>query len=349
MFERIFVPLDGTEHAELALPVAARIAHATGGTLILVNVVLPPVEYGMSTVDQTIELYPKEQEARIERAFAYLDEMLDRYGPDLVGIKTETTVTSGPTSPAFFEEARLRHVDLIVLCSRGETGLNRWLFGSLAQQAVRHSPVPVLVLNEDGDVPPFAHQERLLRVLVPLDGSALSEVALEPTIRFVAALAGSTQVALHLLEVMNIPFPYGQTRAFSHVDKMMQQEETQKAQNYLHEVANRLLAHLPTELNLTITSSVVVSTDVAKAIRAEAEPAEEELRTEPYDLIALATHGRGGLQRLLMGSVTEHLLGATRLPLLIVRPHHEAVQQEPQKQKVAVEYRTPLSLLEHHS
>jgi hypothetical protein len=94
---------------------------------------------------------------------------------------------------------------------------------------------------------------------------------------------------------------------------------------------------LPTEFNLTITSSVVVSTNVAKEILAEAEPTEEELRTEPYDLIAMATHGRGGLQRLLMGSVTEHLLGATRLPLLVVRPHEEAAREEQQEQTVAVE------------
>src|SRR5690242_18328258 len=98
MFERIFVLLNGTEHAERALPAAARIARATGGTLILVNIVLPPLEDGTYLVNQTVEMHPAEHEARIERAFLYLDELLDRYGPDLRGIKTEKTVTSEPYS-----------------------------------------------------------------------------------------------------------------------------------------------------------------------------------------------------------------------------------------------------------
>jgi nucleotide-binding universal stress UspA family protein len=339
MFERIFVPLDGTEHAERALPMAARIAHATGGTLILVNVVLPPITDGAYTVNQTADLHLTAREVRLEAAFAYLDETLKRYGPELAGIKTEKTVTAGSTTPTFFEEARLRHVDLVVLCGQEETGLKGWMFRNMALQAVRHSPVPVLILNEQGDFPPFVHQEHLLRVLVPLDGSPLSETALEPAIRFTAALAGSTQTALHLLEVIDIPFPYGKTRTASIVDEQMQQEEVQKAQSYLHDVTGRLLAHLPIELNLTITSSVVVNTEVAKAILAEAEPAEAELRAEPYDLIVIATHGRGGLQRLLMGSVTEHLLRETRLPLLIVRPHEES-KEEVGEENALVESRT---------
>jgi nucleotide-binding universal stress UspA family protein len=88
---------------------------------------------------------------------------------------------------------------------------------------------------------------------------------------------------------------------------------------------SRLLAQLPVELNLTMTYSVVTGTDVAKAILAEAEPAEEEQEAKPYDLIALTTHGWGELRRLLMGSVTEHLLGTTRLPLLIVRSQEQTM------------------------
>jgi len=330
MFEHILVPLDGTEHAERALPVAARIARATGGTLTLVNVVLPPTAYETFTVNKNPVLYPDAHEVRLERAFTYLDETLDRYGPDLIGVKTEKTVTSGIASSTFFEEARLRHVDLIVLCSQGESNFKRWFFSSMARHVVHHSPIPVLIINEQGDFPPFAHQKNLLRVLIPLDGSPLSEMALEPTIWLMAVLAGSTQTALHLLRVVDIPFPYGHTRAFSHVDTMMYQEEMQKAQSYLHEEISRVLAHLPTKLNVTITSSVIGSTDVVKTILAEAEPVEEELKAEPYDLIALTTHGRGKLQRLLMGSVTEHLLDATRLPLFIVQPHKEVAQKEPQ-------------------
>lgn len=335
MFTRIVVPLDGTDHAELALPVAARIARATGGSLLLVRVVLPPVEYGTYGFSQTFILDPTPYEISLDKATAYLSEVLYRNQSLLSGIKTETEEISGATSPTIFQEARLYHADLIVLCSRGETGLKRWVFNSMAQQTVRHSPTPVLVLNEHGQFPPFQEQERPLRVLLPLDGSPLSETALEPTIRLIAALAASQQTALHLLRVVDIPFPYGQTRSFSHVDKIMQEEEVQKAQHYLFEVMEQVQKMLPAGLNLTLGSSVAVDVDVVKAILLEAGAVNEEQAAVPYDLVALATHGRTGLQRLLMGSVSENLLGATRLPLFFVRPHDEAAWQKGQPAQAA--------------
>lgn len=86
MFERIVVPLDGTEHAGRALPVAARIAHATNGTLIVMSVVLPPVEFGTYELSRTVEVHPTESKARQERASSYLDEVLQRYAPELEGV-----------------------------------------------------------------------------------------------------------------------------------------------------------------------------------------------------------------------------------------------------------------------
>jgi len=327
MFTRIVVPLDGTEHAELALPVAARIARATGGSLLLVRVVLPPVEYGTYGFSQTIIVDPTLYEVSLDEATTYLSEVLSRNQSLLAGIKTETEGISGATSPTIFQEVRLYHADLVVLCSRGETGLKRWVFSSMAQQAVRHSPTPVLVLNEHGHFPAFQPLERPLRILLPLDGSPLAETALESTIRLIATLAGSQQTTLHLLRVVDNPFPYGRTRSFSHVDKIMQEEEVQKAQSYLHDVMGRVQEMLPAGLNLTLGSSVAVDVDVVKAILTEAGTVDEGPSAVPYDLVAIATHGRTGLRRMFMGSVSENLLGTTRLPLFFVRPQEEAAWQ----------------------
>src|SRR5258708_13253439 len=98
----------------------------------------------------------------------------------MAGIATETDVASGAASPTIFSTAGYEHVDLIVMCSHGETGMKRWVLGSVAQQAVRHSPVPVLVLNEHGVLPPVPDAARPLRVLVPLDGSELAGSAPAP-------------------------------------------------------------------------------------------------------------------------------------------------------------------------
>ena len=78
-------------------------------------------------------------------------------------------------------------------------------------------------------------------------------------------------------------------------------------------------------------SVVVVNTDVADVLIGVAENGEymqDAARFDGCDVIALATHGRGGIKRWMMGSVTERVLGATRLPLLIVRPQKAIVIPE---------------------
>jgi nucleotide-binding universal stress UspA family protein len=342
MFERIVVPLDGTEHAERALPVAARIAHATDGTLIVISVLPPPFEAASYEESRTVELDPMGRKERLEWASSHLDEMIQNSAPWLEDVKIEKEVIAGTDSSSMFEEARLHRGDLVVLCSQRESGLKNWIFENVAKQAACHRPVPaILALNEHGSFPPFSLQERLLRVLVPLDGSPLAETALEPTLRLMAALAGSTQTVLHLLEVVHLPFPYGRAQAFSDVEKMMEDEEVQNAQCYLHDEMSHLLAHLPTRLNLTMTYSVVPGMDVAKAILAEVELAEEEQEVKPYDLIAMTTHGWEEPRGLHVGSVTKQLLESIRLPLLIMRsPEKETEQNEQQRRAIATIHHT---------
>jgi len=88
---------------------------------------------------------------------------------------------------------------------------------------------------------------------------------------------------------------------------------------------------------LNVTSSVAVSTDVAGTIIKQAEQVGGAEPSTRFDMIAMATHGRGGLRRLVMGSVTEHILGATSLPLLIVRPKDTKTKGEESGESAQVE------------
>jgi nucleotide-binding universal stress UspA family protein len=102
----------------------------------------------------------------------------------------------------------------------------------------------------------------------------------------------------------------------------MNEEAVEHAKTYLAAVQERVQGTFK-DLKLSITWSVARNADVADAIIGMAEHGEEGKGMERLggcDLIAMATHGRGGLQRWVMGSVTERVLGATRLPMLIVRP-----------------------------
>jgi nucleotide-binding universal stress UspA family protein len=148
MFQRILVPLDGTVLSEKAISTAAWIARASGGTIIFVSVVLPPIEFGTYSPERTVSLKPGAFEKREAEATNYLTDIVTRYASKLAGITTEIEVTAGAASAQIYSEARLEHVDLIVLSSKGETGLKRWVFGDLAQDVIRLSHVPVLVLQE---------------------------------------------------------------------------------------------------------------------------------------------------------------------------------------------------------
>ena len=319
MFKRILVPLDGSKRSERAIPVAARIARATGGTIVFLEVVLPPVEFGTYTGDRTVELKPSAFARREEAGAGYLESIRETYASELTGINTELDLSAGAAAPEIYEAAHLEGVDQIVLCSHGETGLKRWAFGSIAQEAVRHSPVPVLALNEHGIIPPMPDVTHPLRVLVPLDGSPLAEAAILPAAYLVPALSASPQGELHLLRVVALPSAYGAMKSQAHISDLVHEEAKQEAEKYVTSVAERTAKDLEA-FNLQVTSSMVDSADVAGAIVHEAAQARDVATSTGYDLIAMATHGRGGLLRLVMGSVTEHVLGATTLPVFIVRP-----------------------------
>jgi nucleotide-binding universal stress UspA family protein len=278
--------------------------------------VLPAVEFGTYTADHLVALKPGAFKRRLAKANDYLTNVVTAYASNLAGIDVATDIVSGAASPAIFSAARWDQVDLVILCSHGETGLKRWLFSSVAQEAVRHSPVPVLVLNENNMVPKALEETHPLRVLVPLDGSPLAETALEPAAHLSSLLAAPAPIELHLLRVVDLPVTGGKFPINS--DAALRKEAWQEAEAYLKEVTDRLQESL-VDVKVNIASSAVMSIDIAGTIIQQAHES-------GYDLIAMTTHGRNGLRRLMMGSVTEHVLGATKLPLLIVRPHKVETQ-----------------------
>lgn len=322
MFQRILVPLDGSTRAESAIPIAARLARASSGTVILLHVVAPPVSTGKFSVP---EEYPK---VGVDKELAEASEYLKGHAQsaELSGVATEVQALTGATAQTIIAATQELHADLVVMWSHGYTGFTRWRLGSVAHKLVPHSPVPVLVLREDGPAP-FAGDGQPLSVLVPLDGSSLSESALEPAAQLVAALTTPAGGALHLLRVVDIPSSYGKFRSAvdSYYDTEMRGEVKRADEQYLGEVAKRFSeSELVKKYNLAITTTVAIDPDVAGSIVHAAEGAGG---TPGAQVIVMATHGHGGPQRWMMGSVAERVLHTTRLPLLVVHAAHGAGQQ----------------------
>jgi nucleotide-binding universal stress UspA family protein len=330
MFRRILIPLDGSTRAESAIPVAARIARASKGTIVLLQVVNLPIDYGMFLTQSSVLT---EQDVEVENAKAteYLTSIAQ--SEQMEGIGTKIEVVSGPIAPTLLSYAEPSRADLIVMSSHGYTGFKRWVLGSVADKVIRHAQVPALVLREHE--PLSAGSRHSLRILVALDGSPLSEAVLDPVSQLVAALSEPSQGALHLLRVVDVLPTSGAWRSQANIGSEMREHMQQDAKVYLASVVAQLQEDfaLDYEYMPTITASVVTDADVAGAIIREAENTEAG---DTYDLIAMSTHGRGGLERWTAGSVTERTLHGTKLPLLIVRPQKVAHKKHDKQEKKAM-------------
>src|SRR6266516_1147147 len=281
VFQRILLPLDGSTRAERAISVAARLAHASGGSVIFVRVVNKSSGFWPFLAEYTT-LVQQALAADLAEAERYLAGVAT--SPELEGIPIESMVQCGPTVSTIIATADASGADLIVMCSHGYSGLTCRIMGSVAEKLAREVSVPVLVLREDGPVPGKGDRDaaRPLRILVPLDGSAHAKAVLEPAAALLAALAGSTPGVLHLLHVVEL--------VTADIEEGGMLTASAKARRYLSTTAENV----------------------------EASEGDEMLGD--YDVIALATHGRDGLQRWVMGSVTEQVLRDTKLPLLVVPP-----------------------------
>ncbi|MGZ3624178.1 MAG: universal stress protein [Ktedonobacteraceae bacterium] len=314
MFGRILVPLDGSPGAERAIPAAARIARAFSSSMILLVVIRSPISSGKYSVPE--EYSKADIDKELAKATAYLHRIVQSVELDI--ITTEVPTLVGAVAPMILSATQSLHADLLVLCTHGHTGFKRWRLGSVAEKVIRHAPIPVLVLPERWSEPATAYQQAV-HVLVALDGSSLSEAVLEPAASLTAGLAraASQQGTLQLIRVVDIPSGYGKFRRTvdSFYDAQMRAEAKPEYEQYLETVAKRFSEGELAKYKLAVSTVVSTDPDVAEAILQTADQ-------EKADFIALATHGRGGLQSWALGSITERVLHATKVPLFIVRPQN---------------------------
>lgn len=346
MFQRILIPLDGSRRAEEAIPVAARIARSTGGTIVLLRAVTFLIDstwYLLNPIARVGYIpawYPADPSERpgqvIDTDIASAKEYLTAVAlsPDLEGIETSSEVLPGDPAHTIFFVARSQNVDLIVMSSRGETGLKRWLLGSVAQKVARHSPIPVLVLREGTEKLSSVQPEgkHAVRILVPLDESPSAEAALLPAAQLSAALSTPMHGMLHLARIL--PLPAIEDKEKEEIAKDAKAFALTEAKSYLHTIEQQLqkgdaIKGIPP--NLEVTTSVVVDTDIAGRLIRMAESGEKKedgSTAGQCDVIAMATHGRGGIGRWLVGSITERVLESTALPLLIIRPQKAKAEKD---------------------
>jgi nucleotide-binding universal stress UspA family protein len=305
MIQRIMVPLDGTRFAEAALPYAMYLAKRDGAALQLATVwEASPTLFESGDWMTQVEIWEEEKRAESRR---YLTEMARRVG-EALGRSVSIKYMLGRPEDELARVAAESGIDLIVMATHGAGPVNRVWLGSVADRCVRKGSVPVMLIRPDDAVleTAIAPAEPFRRILVPMDGSTLAERALKKSLLLGS---GPRTTEITLLAVVGFPVPVATPEGGMVLDS----EELLKAQmeaaaGHLTRMANHIAAW-----GCKVSTCVVTSPVTWEAIVNFA-------KARSYDLIAMATHGRGGAARFLLGSVADKVMRSSPVPTLLFHP-----------------------------
>lgn len=309
MFKRILVPLDGSALAESALAPAAFLAKRCEADLLLVGATGGQAFSGFltSTTQPTAD--------RIERYLALAETMLKAEG-----IHVETRAVMEKPASGIAAQSMLHGIDLIVMATRGRAGLDALLHPSVAWGVLEQSSVPVLMLKRpDGEEAGQPNTPKLPRfltdpaapIVVPLDGSPRSERALPFAQKFAWVYAHP----LVLMRAATLPYLAGSAIDYSVMLDNLQRWTLKETEDYLQRKRDEL-----TCTGLEVRTESLLG-DAAACIEAS-------IQDNAAGLVVIASHGRGGLSRLLMGSVARSVLSRVEVPVVLVPTAHMESQRK---------------------
>lgn len=301
----ILVPLDGSRLAESALGPAMALAERLKSQVTLLHI----LERG---APETI--HGERHLTSAGEAEAYLTGIASRFAD--AGIPVETHVHPSPegdVAASIAVHALGHRADLIVICAHGQGGLRDWLFGAIAQRVVRRSGAPVLMIRQAlaTTAKPFAPR----RIVVALDGTPEGEEILPAAITTAKAFGA----VIELLFVVATLSTIGGDRAAAArlmptATSAALDQESESARHYLAELTARL-----GEADLPLTGKVERG-EAAQMVLSNAAQAEDSL-------VALATHGRAGLEGLWAASVGTKVIARSIGPLLLIGARYDASHQ----------------------
>ncbi len=304
MYRTLLVPLDGSPFSAKALPVAAAIAKRSGAAVHVVTVLDPSAYVPFVPGEVLVPVMDTDAlAARRDADSAAIRSVAEQLTAD--GISASGQLLEGTVVEALSEHAVSIGADLVIMTTHGRSGLERLWLGSVATSFLQRAPCPVYLVRPTGDSAE-APAVSTGRVLVSLDGSAFGDAIIPYAKRFAEAMGAS-------IELFTVAIPHAIPMAPFGTDSLLADEGDLTRQE--HEAQQRLR-----ELAATMPegTSVEVSTDMtaASAIIERAE-------SIGASVIAMATHGRTGLARLVLGSCADAVLRGAPQAMLLYRPTDE--------------------------
>jgi nucleotide-binding universal stress UspA family protein len=288
MLKTLLVPIDGSPLAARAIPYAVALARAAQAGIVLLRALEP----GWTN---------REPNAELAASFE-LDRTVEKLRQQGVTVEgTLHVLQAENVGAAIIATAAARQADLIVMSTHGRSGIGRFMYGSVADEVLRTASVPVLLVPAScGQAWP---SERPPRILVPLDRSELGSAALAPATELAQQLGGELILA-HVVPLQT--YTYGEGYFYSGYAEDLEDEQVAARAEL------EALAAAPRAAGLNVWIKVTTGFPLAELATIAGE--------EGADLVAMATHGRGGLARLVLGSVATATLQRAGLPVFLVRP-----------------------------
>jgi len=293
MYEKILVPLDGSDLCELVLPYVEELAEKLRSKAILLHVCPPK-----------LGSFSHKHEVYIENMAQVVRGHLKGEG------EVEAILLAGEPNREIVGYARRENITLIAMVTHGQSGMKRWVLGSTADKVIRETSKPVLLIRTG--TPPAVREEGILnKLLVPLDGSKVSEVIfpyVEELVLRVVTKAKLAKLEVSLLQVI-APSRYvasGTTLSVIPYGEAELEELKRKTEDYLEKAGSGLKNKgINVKCNVVVGSAAEEIINFADKVGA--------------NLIAMSTHGYSGFNRLFLGSVADRVLHHGNTPLLLVK------------------------------
>ena len=321
MFKKVLVPLDGSEHARKIVGWATGLAGALGAEIVLLSVIDPE---DIDILEATTRGLEKQSAASgtavgsavrtpadvIDRAIAQAENDLQSEAETIraAGVRSSISVGAGSPAEVIVSEAHSQSIDLIAMATRRESALARGVLGSVTDRVLHSTPIPLLTLYP-GEIHEFEQTNGgPQRVIVPLDGSELSESAIEPAME----IAKASGAEIIFTEILRLPFfgvgvagiEYG---AGDYAGDFGIEAQKEEISTYLERFVREA------EVNGLVASANVRSGSPSQQIVEEASEIDGSM-------IIMASHGSGGLKRWVVGSVADKVIRSARRPVLVIPP-----------------------------
>jgi nucleotide-binding universal stress UspA family protein len=294
MFDHIFVPLDGSKEAERVVGIAEGLAATFGARVTLFAVVEAPEQ----AEDPT--LFKRRLDEAGDAFKKYLEGIHRRLKE--AGIRSSLAVVSGRPADEIVRGARDRRARLIVMLSRRDANLARGILGSVTDRVMRESTVPLLVAHPEMEIP--ERRWAVKHILAPLDLSQLSSKAVPVGIALARAFNADLRFLRVTPQVLYPALAAGSPYAANVYMGGALREEALKSLQVTIDDARREGVNASGEAATGSPAAVIIK--VAEGL--------------PDCLVVMSTHGLGGFQRMVLGSVTDKVVRGTGRPVLVIPP-----------------------------